>query len=295
MKMRMRRIAYTLALSGVLLRPVSVGAQDQCIRTFSPDAPEGVVITLGDAKMQAYDEGLRNNNRLNPRVYSVAIFRDDTGGKVQYKVLGGAGKPLYVGPDIGEMADQIDAASAANAAAVYISLAGFSPLKGHAMRSDMNMQWARIDAQSTLLVRVPEPGQAGLDLALPAEFLTQTEKIQVQTKIERVEHGGKPGWYRLAVDFFVKVKSGTRRLTVFFLVRAKQSAEQLNRVVHSLHPGWAAAHISAAEVVSQVVAELKKRNPTMTPDELKVQIHDQFGQNRFVDVRDHTGVRDARS
>ncbi|NHZ91032.1 hypothetical protein F2P45_18700 [Massilia sp. CCM 8733] len=286
----MTRLAFVLFAFGLATPTL---ATDQCIRVFSAKEPAGRLHFINPDDMIAFNAQLDRNNRSNRHVHSIAIFKDDSKQEITYTVLNGTGEPIYRGAQIHELAEAIDhATTTAGAKSVYVSLAGFSPKKAAGMQATMNMQWAHLDAKPKLVIRVPPSDQATIDIALPQEFFLPSSGIHKVTKVTTAERMTGPGnkkWYRVVVEFIVEINVTSKKIALRFMVRTRRMQQQLEQIMVTLRPDWLASHASAAEVVSQVMVQMKKANPKMHRDDFKVEILDQMDGNRFVEENSETG------
>lgn len=286
-----------LAFLAFVLMPPAL-AVDECARLFGTPGPAARMHAITPGEATAVNGQLKKNNRANRHVHSVAIVRHESTSEVSYTVLNGDAAPIYKGSQIHEAAEAIDDASTVfGADSVFISLAGFSPTKAAGMRSTMTMQWAHMGAKPTLLMREAHGKQAWSDLVLPHQFYVPHDKISKVRKISaprRIAGAGSHGWYEVVIEFVVRINSVLKTFSVSVMVRTQDIQRQLEKVMIKLHPDWIASHASAAEVVGQVMAQMKDINPKMRDEDFKIEILDQVDGNRFVEEDATAGERDVR-
>jgi hypothetical protein len=276
-------VPILLLSASLVFYPVTLRAQalsqlqaPRCLDELGPlKEPLPQEKTRPPTPLETSDSQIREINDLNPEVRVITIKYKGADPRLRYTAIAGVGTPIYQGGDLGELAKQVKAQGTSRADTLYVAASGFSADKIKALETSLRIQLAQIDGAPEL--RVLNASN------VPALLFSRSAKLEHISTPELVTTGERKGWFRSVAAFTFAGGKALRRATVTIFARTRELAQEFWDVLNTASSLSKPGHEqSIAAIVSTVRAEVKRKHPGLTDDELAAEFTDQFGKNYLV-------------
>jgi peptidoglycan hydrolase-like protein with peptidoglycan-binding domain len=198
--------------------------------------------------------------------------------------LAAAGGTAIVTNDIDQLAANINSHLAGeNPTNVYVDLTGFSDDRANALMLSLRNKQRGID--SDVIITGLKRGDGGLEV----QNLLFQKGAKLETnelRPEAITEGAERGWFRSKIDFTVRVGQHLKRVTLEFVSRSVQIAQQFFDVLASFFraPGNSEEGESVARLFAAAEHRFYQLHPEVPRDSFKTKLKTQAGTVEMADA-----------
>jgi hypothetical protein len=236
-----------------------------------PKAPPIPHHRAGGGLPSEENDALRKANGANLGVFVVTIKLNPDKPAERYTAYAGAGVPLYSGDSLQQLAETLNAHKPADTRALYVHTDKFSSARKAALETSLRIQFGQLDESPRILSDHP----------LPESLFASGAAINQVSAPELASDGVKKGWYKVVVQFSVRIGNMLAKPVLTLFVRSIDLANALYaQLTAKLHAS--PLDQSVASLVVDMRQTLKKTRPELSDDDLAAEFVDQFGNNTLV-------------